>query len=73
MRPKHATPHEGIAKNKNAIINCLSRCNGKYIFGAKINVCKNYHGSLRSFSSLNSKRKYCLKIYQFILKLMCRK
>ena len=69
MRPKHATPHEGIAKNKNAIINCLSRCNGKYIFGAKINVCKKYHGSLRSFSSLKFKKKILSENLSIYLKI----
>ena len=40
IRPKHADPFEGIVKNRNAIINSLSSCNGKYIFGANINVIK---------------------------------
>lgn len=40
IRPKHALPHEGIAKNKNAIINCLCRCSAKYIFGPNINETK---------------------------------
>ena len=38
IRPKHAIPHTGITKNRNAIINCLCRCNAKAIFGSNINV-----------------------------------
>ena len=38
IRPKHADPTEGIVKNRNAIINSLSSCSGKYIYGEHINV-----------------------------------